>query len=129
MNVAAPYMRHAIPSKSDVHREAHDFFSPWRRAWAGNTDSAPIRASPSTIAERLSTALGQMWSAALVNRARSSSLILMETDTLRLVVMKPWSDMNSSPTRNTKHAINPKYSSRATMLPGELIGWKEQLTC
>lgn len=37
--------------------------------------------------ERVNTALGQMWLAALVNSAKSSSLILMETDRLRLGVI------------------------------------------
>ena len=48
-----------------------------------------MRASPSTMLERVTTALGHAWLAAFVNRARSSSLILIETERLRLGGIQP----------------------------------------
>jgi len=49
-----------------------------------STDFAPIRASPRMIAVRVKMASGQIWDAAFVNKAKSSSDILMETPTVRL---------------------------------------------
>ena len=50
------------------------------------TDSAPIRANPRIMPDRDSTALGHICPAAFINRAKSSSLILIDTDRLRLGV-------------------------------------------
>jgi hypothetical protein len=75
-----------------------------------------MRAKPSTMLEPVRTALGQMWLAAFVNRVRSSSVILMETDRLRLGVMQPSSVRHPFRSRNTMNSMHLKYPLRAISL-------------